>query len=356
MDGPSVSRGELREALLAEGRPDGSVRCAVCLRRCAIPPGEVGYCWTRLNLDGTLYTLTYGRVAALQHSPVERKPLYHFYPGELMLSVGSVGCNFRCPGCQNWHIAHEDARQAVGEIEYVSPENLVEQALEAKSLGISWTYNEPTIWLEYTVDCARLARRHGLLTNYVTNGAITPEALALIGPLLDAFRVDLKGFSRETYRRVANFPDFGGVLEATKLARHTYGAHVECVTNLTPGTNDDPEELRALARWIVQELGPETPWHVTRFVPHLELAHVPTTPVAKLEEARQLGLEEGLRYVYIGNVPGHPAEDTYCPGCGQVVIERGHTFRPRVFLREGRCPHCQTHIAGRFRPDYTVAE
>ncbi len=352
----SPSPGDHHEALLYDKLVDGSVRCAVCLRRCTIRPGEVGYCWTRLNLDGTLYALTYGRVAALQHSPVERKPLYHFYPGELMLSVGSVGCNFRCPGCQNWHTAHEDARQAAGEFEYVPPENLVEQALEAKSLGISWTYNEPTIWLEYTLDCARLAREHGLLTNYVTNGAITPEALALIGPYLDAFRVDLKGFSRETYQRIANFTEFEGVLEATKLARHTYGAHVECVTNLTPGVNDDPEELRALAHWIVQELDPDTPWHLTRFVPHLKLAHLPATPVRKLEEARQAGLAEGLRYVYIGNVPGHPAEDTYCPGCGRAVIQRRHVFQPRVFLSDGGCPHCQTTIAGRFRSDYTVAE
>ncbi len=356
MDGSVESCNEPREALLYDSLPQGRVRCAVCLRRCTIPPGDVGYCWTRIDLDGTLHTLTYGRVAALRHSPVERKPLYHFYPGELMLSVGSVGCNFRCPGCQNWHTAHEDARRAAAQFEYVAPWQLVEQALAAKSLGISWTYNEPTIWLEYTLDCARLARKHGLLMNYVTNGAITPEALALIGPYLDAFRVDLKGFTRAPYRRIANFTDFEGILEAARLARHTYGAHVECVTNLTPGLNDDPEELRALARWIARELGPDPPWHVTRCVPHLELADVPATPVAKLEEARRVGLAEGLRYVYIGNVPGHPAEDTYCPDCGQVVIQRSHLSRPRVLLVDGHCPRCQTPIAGRFRKDYAVAE
>jgi len=291
----SAQGGALHEALLYEKLARGSVRCAVCLRRCTIRPGDAGYCWSRLNREGTLYTLTYGRVGALHYSPTERKPLYHFYPGELMLSVGSVGCNFRCPGCQNWNIAHEDARRAARQLDYVPPEQLVEQAERARSLGISWTYNEPTIWLEYTVDGARLARQRGLLTNYVTNGAITPEALSLIGPYLDAFRVDLKGFSRETYRRIANFADFEGILEATRLARHSYRVHVECVTNLTPGLNDDPQELAALARWIVQELGPDTPWHVTRFVPHLELADLPATPVARLEEDRQLGLKEGLR-------------------------------------------------------------
>jgi len=343
----------LHEALLYEKLPGGLVRCAVCLRRCTIRPGDAGYCWTRLNREGKFYTLTYGRVAALHHSPVERKPLYHFYPGELMLSVGSVGCNFRCPGCQNWHIAHEDARRAADELDYVAPEQLVEQAVRARSLGISWTYNEPTIWLEYILDGAQRARERGLLTNCVTNGAITPEALALIGPYLDAFRVDLKGFSQETYQRIANFTDLEGILKATKLARHSYGVHVECVTNLTPGLNDDPQELSALTRWIVRELGPDTPWHVTSFVPHLELAHLPATPVARLEEVRQLGLSQGLRYVYIGNVPGHPAEDTYCPGCGRVVIQRRQLFEPRVLLVAGRCPNCQRRIAGHFRTRYT---
>jgi len=354
MQPPAEPAGQLHEALLYERRAGGAVRCSVCLRRCTIPPGEVGYCRSRLNLEGTLYSLTFGRVAALHHSPVERKPLYHFYPGELMLSVGSLGCNFRCPGCQNWHIAHEDARRAARDCDYIPPEELVNRALRAHSLGLSWTYNEPTIWLEYTLEASRLAKERGLLNNYVTNGAITPEALALIAPHLDAYRVDLKGFSRQAYQRVANFADFEGILKAAKAARHTYHLHVECVTNLTPGLNDDLHELRALARWIADELGPDTPWHVTRFVPHLDLAHLPATPVARLEEARRVGLEAGLRYVYIGNVPGHPAEDTYCPGCGRVVIRRRDLFRPEVLLEDGRCPFCGKEVAGRFRPRYTV--
>jgi len=353
---PEETQAHLHEALLYEKLGEGSVRCAVCLRRCTIPPGGVGYCWTRLNVEGTLYALTYGRVAALHFASVERKPLYHFFPGELMLSLGSVGCNFRCPGCQNWHIAHEDARRAVADIDYVPPEAVVEQAANAHSLGLSWTYNEPTIWLEYTLEASRLAKERGLLTNYVTNGALTPEALRLIGPHLDAFRVDLKGFSRQTYERLAHFEDWEGVLEATRLARHQYGMHVECVTNLTPGMNDDPDELRALAGWIVRELGPDTPWHVTRFLPHLDLAHLPETPLARLEEAHAIGRAAGLRYVYIGNVPGHPAEDTYCPRCGRAVIVRSRGARPRVSLVEGTCPNCSAPVAGRFRRRYTVSE
>jgi len=325
------------------------VACDLCGRRCVIKDGECGFCGARENRNGELYSLIYGRVSSMAWANVERKPLFHFYPGEVMLSVGSLGCNFRCPGCQNWHIAHADVLRDLPSADFVSPEELVRLAVERKCLGISWTYNEPTIWFEYTLDCAKLAKKAGLMTNYVTNGAISIEALDEIGPYLDAFRVDIKGFSAETYKRVANFPRFGLVLEATERAKKKWNMHVECVTNITPGYNDDLEELSKLAEWIRDALGSGTPWHVTRFVPHLDLSHVPPTPVSTLEEARRIGMEKGLRFVYIGNVPGHPAESTYCPSCGKLLIKRDSVFVAMDGLRGGRCTACGEVIEGRFR-------
>jgi pyruvate formate lyase activating enzyme len=214
--------------------------------------------------------------------------------------------------------------------------------------GISWTYNEPTLWFEYTLDSARLAREAGLLTNYVTNASITAEALDLIGPHLDAFRADLKGFSDQTYERIANIRAMEQIRQVLQRARHFWGMHVEIVTNLIPGVNDDRLELGAMAGWIRQHLGAETPWHVTRFVPRFELAHLRATSVRQLEQARQIGLEAGLQYVYLGNVAGHPAENTHCPACGRLLIERMNYRITQYRLTDACCAYCGRRIAGLF--------
>jgi pyruvate formate lyase activating enzyme len=276
------------------------------------------------------------------------KPLYHFYPGTTWLSLGSYGCNFRCPGCQNWEIAHSRLDEADRSARDLPPAEAVESALAQKCAGLSWTYNEPTLWLEYTIDASRLGRERGLRSHYVTNGYITPEALDEVAPLLDAYRVDIKAFDRETYRRVANVANFEKVLDAAVRAKKTHGLHVECVTNVVPGFNDAPGQLRALADWIVASLGPDTPWHVTRFVPHLELAHVPPTPVATLEQAHQIGRERGVWYVYIGNIPGHKAENTYCHACGALLIERKGCGAVANRILAGKCPFCGAEIPGRW--------
>lgn len=336
------------EALLQEPLAQGRAHCGVCQRRCVIAPGEVGYCRTRVNDGGRLFSLTYGRVASMAVSPIEKKPLFHYYPASRWLSLGSVGCNFRCPGCQNWEIAHADARRAPAAMSYLAPEEAVRLAQSRGCLGISWTYNEPTLWLEYTLDSARLARERGLLTNYVTNGFATVEALDLLGPVLDSFRVDIKGFSRTTYRRIAHIAQFEGILEVTARAKHHWRMHVEVVTNVIPTYNDSPQELRGIAQWIASDLGPDTPWHVTQFVPHLRLSHLPPTPVETLERARKIGLEAGLRYVYLGNVWGHAAENTRCHSCGALLIERRGFAVIENRLRAGRCPQCDAQIAGRW--------
>jgi len=331
----------LKEAILYQVLKDGRVRCGICQRRCLVAEGESGWCRTRKNVGGKLYTLIYGRVSTWAISPIEKKPLFHFYPGSIWLSLGTLGCNFRCPGCQNYDISHVDYE---GEAQYFSPEDAVKLAKKGHSRGISWTYNEPTIWFEYTLDSAKLAKKEGLLTNYVTNGYITPEALDNIGPYLDSFRVDIKGFRKESYRKIGNIPDFRGILEVTARAKKRWGMWVEIVTNIIPGYNEDREEWEGIASWIVEELGEDTPWHVTQFVPHLKLSHLPFTSVETLEEARKIGLEKGLHYVYIGNIPGHMGENTYCHHCGKLVIRRDGFSVAEMKIEDGKCLYCRKPI------------
>lgn len=340
---------KLREALLYERLAGQRVRCGICQRRCVIDEGGWGYCATRKNEGGKLFSLTYGEVSTWRVAPSEIKPLFHFLPGGKFLSLGSVGCNFRCPGCQNWDIAHLMVDRSDRLItEHISPERACQLAVDCGCDGISWTYNEPTLWFEYTLDTAKIAKESGLVTNYVTNGFITPEALDLIGNYLDAFRVDIKGFSVHTYGRIAHIADHRGILDVTERAKQKWDMHVEIVTNVIPGYNDGVEELRAIARWIVTALGVDTPWHVTRFMPHLYLAHLEPTPLPTLEHACTLGYEEGLKFVYLGNVPGHPAENTYCPNCRNLVIQRGSYDILRVEITDGKCRFCGEELPIKF--------
>ena len=283
-------------------------------------------------------------------SPIEIKPLFHFYPGSQWLSMGSLGCNFLCPGCQNWEISHTKVEKEIRSLQFVTPEESIRHARDSHCKGISWTYNEPTMWFEYTLDSASMARETGLLTNYVTNAYITVEALDLIGPYLNAFRADLKGFSDKTYQRIANINRFDGILKILERAKHFWDMHVEIITNLIPEINDGKSELKEMARWICDYLGPETPWHVTRFIPHFRLSHLASTPLAELEQARQIGLEAGLKYVYLGNVPGHPAENTYCPTCGKLLIERMNYQIIQYHLDGNLCTYCGKPIMGYFEP------
>ena len=336
-----------KEAYLYVKLKGKEVRCLTCQRRCVISESSSGWCHTRRNKGGKLYSLTYGEVSSISVNPIEKKPVFHFYPGSRWLSLGSLGCNFRCPGCQNWEIAHWKNEELCSE--YLLPEESVERALASNCIGLSWTFNEPTLWFEYTLDSAKCAKARGLFTNYVTNGYITEEALSEIEPFLDVYRVDIKGFSNATYRRIGHVKDYSGILRVTEKAKG-YGMHVEVVTNVIPGFNDSKEELRDIASWIKNSLGPETPWHVTRFYPHLELSHTAPTPVPDLEKAWMIGKKEGLWYVYIGNVPGHEKENTYCHICGELLIER-HVFDVLSNkVKGGKCAACNAVIPGRF-PD-----
>ncbi len=334
-----------KETILFKKLGDKKVKCNICQRRCIISESHTGWCGTRVNKGGILYSMIYGEVSSLSVNPIEKKPVFHFYPGSRWLSLGSVGCNFRCPGCQNWDIAHWKRGEMY--TEYLPPEELIIRTKASGCIGISWTFNEPALWLEYTLDAANRAKEQGLYTNYVTNGFITEEALDMIAPFLDVYRVDIKAFSKKTYMRTGHIKQFNGILDVTQKAKG-YGMHVEVVTNVTPGFNDNETELQGIASWINNTLGPETPWHVTRFYPHLKLSHLPQTPLPVLEKAWSIGKDEGLWYVYIGNVPGHRWENTYCHKCGAILIERDIFEITKNRISNSKCPECKTLIPGKF--------
>jgi pyruvate formate lyase activating enzyme len=307
------------------------------------------------NKDGALYNLNYAQASSAAADPIEKKPLFHFFPDTSAFSLGSWGCNFHCQDCQNWEISCPEAGEPGRGSHQVKPETAIELATGYHCRGIAWTYNEPTIWFEYTLDSARLARERGLYTVYVTNGYITPEALDMLGPYLDAFRVDVKGFTDKLYRYLAKVTRWREVLEAAVRAKAKWGMHVEVVTNIIPTLNDDEAQLTALATWIRDSLGELTPWHITRFYPSHQLLHLPSTPIPTLERAYKIGKRVGLKFVYLGNVPGHPTESTTCYSCGKVLVERSG-YQTRILGVTGsRCPHCGAEIYMRIKGGQTPA-
>lgn len=330
-----------RAAVLYEKLPGGRVRCNVCQWRCVINPGKLGVCRMRINRDGALYAMNYGEVSSVAADPIEKKPLFHFFPGTSALSLGTWGCNFHCKHCQNWEISCVDIPTSSQQL---SPEKEIELAKRYNCAGIAWTYNEPTVWFEYTLDSARLAKKNGLYTAYVTNGYITPEALDTIGPYLDAWRVDVKGFSDEFYKRLAKVSHWRSILDMAKRARDKWDMHVEVVTNVIPTMNDNEQHLSGIATWIRDNLGELTPWHVTRFYPMHNLNYLPPTPISTLEKAYRVGKEAGLKFVYLGNVPGHEYENTVCYSCGKLNVRRVGYDTQVLGLDGSRCQFCGAEL------------
>jgi pyruvate formate lyase activating enzyme len=338
----------MKEAMLYDQLDAARVRCHACQWECVIAPDARGMCGTRINHDGRLFTLIYDRVSAVNLDPIEKKPLYHFHPGSQVLSLGTLGCCFACPGCQNWTLSRRAPLEDDPSLRRLTPAQAVEMAVRLGAAGICWTYNEPSIWPEHTVEAAQLAKARGLYTAYVTNGMATRAHLDRIGPYLDAYRVDIKAFSREGYQAVAGYAAYEGILEGVAYAKARWEMHVECVTNVTPTINDSEAALRGIAHWIATTLGPDTPWHVTRFHPYEGFAHLPPTPLERLTFAAAVGREEGLRYIYVGNMPGDDRQHTLCPSCGETVIARSGFSAEPSGLREGACTYCGTAIAGRW--------
>ena len=332
--------------MLYEELPGERVRCNVCQWRCVINPGKMGVCRMRINRDGTLYTMNYAEVSSVASDPIEKKPLFHFFPGTLVFSLGTWGCNFHCKGCQNWEISCVDIPATSQQL---SPTREIELSKKYNCAGIAWTYNEPTVWFEYTLDSAKLAKENGLYTVYVTNGYITAEALDAIGPYLDAWRVDIKGFTDGFYRQVAKISQWRGILEIAKRAKEKWDMWVEVVTNIIPTMNDDEAQLRDIATWVRDNLGELTPWHVTRFYPMHDMTDLPPTPVATLERAYQIGKEVGLKFVYLGNVPGHEYENTVCYSCSKLSVRRIGYNTEVVGLDGSRCKFCGAELNFRTR-------
>jgi len=333
----------MKEAMLYEKLADASVRCQLCAHRCLITAGAKGVCQVRENQDGTLYSLAYGRTIARHVDPVEKKPLFHFYPGSSAYSIATPGCNFRCRWCQNWEISQMPPEQHLILGEEASPEQVVAAAQRSGCKSIAYTYTEPTVFFEYTYDTGQLAHEAGLANIYVTNGYMTEEMLETLHPYLDAANVDLKAFRDQTYRTYVG-ARLQPVLDAMKVM-HKLGIWLEVTTLVIPDVNDDPGELRDAAKFVAQDLGVDTPWHISRFFPSYQMLDVPPTPVATLRKARDIGLEEGLKYVYIGNVPDGGGQDTLCPECEQVVIHR-RGYATTSHVHDGHCPHCGALIAG----------
>ncbi len=322
------------------------VRCLLCRHNCLISNGHRGICKVRENRGGILYSLNYGRLISENIDPIEKKPLFHLLPGSLSYSIATVGCNFHCKHCQNFEISQYPQRHG-GDIPGArrTPEEVVEAAQRSNCHSISYTYVEPTIFYEFAFDTAKLARAAGLKNIFVSNGYTGPEATRELAPYLDANNIDLKGFTDKFYKEVCG-AKLQPVLDTIRLMKEL-GVWVEVTTLIIPGWNDSEGELRDIARFI-KSLSADIPWHVTRFWPTYMMTDRPSTPHHTLVRAREIGLAEGLRYVYVGNIPGDTGENTLCPTCGKLVIERAGFTVKQQHMTGGSCNHCKTPIAGIF--------
>jgi pyruvate formate lyase activating enzyme len=324
---------------------DRKVRCHLCHHRCVIKEGKRGICGVRENQHGILKTLVYGKLIAQHVDPIEKKPLYHVLPGTLSYSIATVGCNFKCRFCQNADIAQLPSdRKGMIVGDPFTPEDVVTAATRSGCRSIAYTYTEPTIFFEFAHDTAKLAHEEGLLNVFVTNGYMTSEALHMIKPYLDAANVDLKAFNDDFYKEQCSAKR-KHVMETLQMMK-SLGVFVEVTTLLIPGLNDDRKELEELASFVADSLGPDTPWHISRFHPTYKLTDRPPTPVESIHEARRIGLDAGLRYVYSGNLPGDEGENTVCYSCGHLLIERWGYRISKNAIQDGRCPKCNATIDG----------
>lgn len=326
----------MREAELWRAMPGGAVSCFLCQRRCYLKDGETGYCHVRRNEAGKLYSLNWGKCAAYNVDPIEKKPFYHFMPGSSAFSFAAVGCNFGCEHCQNWEIAQPTTIFGRD----LPPQQLVDLAASERADGIAYTYTEPTIFYEYAKDTAAIAKRQGMYNVFVTNGYMTPDTVEALS-FLDAARIDLKAFTEKFYREICGGAHLEPVLKSIKLLHKKM--HIEVITLLIPTLNDSDGEIRELSKWV-KELDADIPLHFTGYYPANRMT-IPPTPVETLDRARRIALEEGLKYVYTGNRPGDEGENTYCPECKEIVIRRyGMEMLENKLVDGNKCPKCKAEL------------
>lgn len=340
---PPLSAEEiLREAFFYDKLDNQAVQCKLCPRQCIMPDSGRGFCGVRENRKGVLYTLVYAKPVAVHIDPIEKKPLFHFLPASKTYSVATVGCNLRCKFCQNWEISQKKPE----EIEYINlePLDLVKKAEESGSPVIAYTYTEPTIFYEYMIETAKLAKQKGIKNIMHSCGYINEQPLRQLCKYLDAANIDLKGFTDDFYAKMSE-ATLAPVLRALKILKEE-GVHTEITNLILSGYNDDKGSITEMCMWIKENMGADTPLHFARAFPMYKLNAINPTPVETLEKARKIAMDCGLKYVYIGNVAGHPAENTYCPKCKKAVIKRTGITVLENNLENGKCKFCQEKIAG----------
>lgn len=320
----------------------GEIQCGLCPRQCRVSKGKRGYCRVRENRDGKYYTLVYGNPCAVHLDPIEKKPFFHLLPATTSFSLATAGCNFQCKFCQNWEIS-QASPEDVYSYEF-PPESAVTKAKEVGARSIAYTYVEPTIFYEYMLDMGLLAKKAGLLNVYHSNGFINPDPLRNLCKVLDAANIDLKGFTETFYSELCN-GELNPVLGTLKTLKKE-GVHLEITNLMIPTKNDDPSVIKEMCLWVKRELGADIPIHFSRFYPLYKLRSLPPTPVSTLEKARTVALSTGLEYVYIGNVPGHEGENTFCPKCKKMIIQRTGYMVGEIHLKGGKCGYCGKPIPG----------
>lgn len=333
----------IKEAMYYQRLDNKQVRCNLCFRNCIIPKGKRGFCRNRENKDGKLYTLVYSRPSAVHVDPIEKEPQLHMLPGTEILCLGTAGCNFRCLHCHNWHLSQRSIEE-IGYAYNLSPERVVEIALEKKIPTLSFTYNEPTSFYEYVYDIAKLAKSKGLRILWHSNGALNPEPLKALLKYTDAVTIDLKGFTDKFYKETSS-AELEPVLNTLKIIKKE-GVWLELVNLVIPTMNDNPKDVRRMCEWIKENLGSDVPLHFSRFSPAYRMTHLPPTPIKTLEELYNIAKEVGLEYVTIGNVPGHEHNSTFCSKCGKRLIQRIHFQVLSNYVEDGKCKFCGHKIPG----------